>query len=128
MRKVDPHTALATLAFLAVVGLLVGVPEAFDRGVEAPLAQVDKALGLPTATPAALPVRPTVAAMPVVVPVEAGPIPAKGAPDSGKHILGGRCPILYATSVQNLDLVCSKDCGGTWRSKSNPGVCYPPPD
>lgn len=40
---------------------------------------------------------------------------------NGSAVLGGACSTVYATSG---DLICSKDCGMTWRSLSYPGVCY----
>ena len=70
---------------------------------------------VPKVTPSPAPVAPD------AVSVEA---PVGVAPDSGRHILGGECFVPYARSDQDSDLICSVDCGMTWRSISHPGVCY----
>lgn len=42
-------------------------------------------------------------------------------PDQDGEVLGASCSRAYE---MDGDLVCSLDCGMTWRSLSNPGVCY----
>ncbi len=53
-KRIGAELALTIFAVVAVLALFTGVPEGLDEGVEVPLAQVDKALGLSESPAAAV--------------------------------------------------------------------------
>jgi len=111
MKRIPTELGLALLGLIAIVVLSTVAPGEFDR----------KPMPTPTVTLTITSTAAAPPATPVAVPVY---VPAKVAPGSGKHILGGECSVPYARSNQDSDLICSPDCGMTWRSEAHPGVCY----